>query len=361
MKWRAVWIIARKDIQDAIKNSYILFALVLPIGLSVLFRVVFPSTDELGAVSIAVYDPDGSRLVVQLQGMPDVRLLEVSSAEQVSERVKREAVGGLVLPSGFDAAIEAGERPELTVYTSGRGGKAELATFQRLVERGLWTLDGRELPVQVHFVNLSRLADTKAEAEFHLERYLLVVALVMAISMTGAFVLPTLLVEEKEKHTLDALLVSPVGPAEVVAGKAATGLLYGLVVAGALFVMNQRWIPNWGLTLVVTLLATLFTVMVGLLMGGVLQTTPQVNTWSSVVVLILTMPSWFTVVPTPDFLRSALRLCPSHYMADALSLSLAEGTSLGQLGLHLGVLASSATLLFVAVVWTLRRLAHHSM
>ncbi len=41
MNWRVVLAIARKDIVDAFNNRYILFTLVMPIGISLLFRLAF--------------------------------------------------------------------------------------------------------------------------------------------------------------------------------------------------------------------------------------------------------------------------------------------------------------------------------
>jgi ABC-2 type transport system permease protein len=358
MNWRAIWAIARKDIVDALKNLYILFGLVLPIGMSLLFRLLFSELDELGTLTIAVYDPGGSYFVAELREMPEVRVLEVNSPEQLSDRVEQEAIGGLALPLGFDADVAAGKRPSLTVYVNARRGGGERFAFQTLVERKLWTLGGRELPARATFVNVSRLGGTQDPAEFDFERYLLVVALIMALAMTGALVVPTLLVEEKEKHTLDALLVSPASPADVVASKALTGLVYSLLTTGVLIAMNRGWEGNWPVTVVTILLGALFMVMVGLLMGGLFHTTAQVNTWSSVVMLALTMPSWFTILPVPALLQTALRLNPTHYLVEALNLSLAGEASLMQVGDQLAVLAGSAVLVFIAVVWTLRRLEH---
>ena len=130
MKWRTVWTIAKKDIVDAIRNSYILFGLVLPLGIGLLFRVVFPSEASVNAMTVAVYDADHSRLVEQLRALPEVRLLEVSSVEEVSAHVRNEAVGGLVLPEGFDAAVVAGQKPELGVHLNGRKGGGEKMAFQ---------------------------------------------------------------------------------------------------------------------------------------------------------------------------------------------------------------------------------------
>jgi ABC-type multidrug transport system permease subunit len=92
-----------------------------------------------------------------------------------------------------------------------------------------------------------------------------------------------------------------------------------------------------------------------LLMGSLFHTTAQVNTWSSVVMLALTMPSWFTIMPVPAYLQAVLRLIPTHYMVEALNLSLAGEAPFARVAGQLAVLAGSVVLGFFAVVWALRR------
>ncbi len=190
---------------------------------------------------------------------------------------------------------------------------------------------------------------------FRIDQYLLILLLVMALAMTGAFVVPLLLVEEKEKHTLDALLISPAGPAEVAAGKALTGMVYSLLITGILLTMNNGWEGDWPVTVLVVILGGLFMVAVGLLMGAVFRTTPQVNTWSTVVMLGLMVPSWFGATGLFPGWERYFHLVPTNFMVKVLRLSLAGEASLPQVWGDLALLLASVLLVFAAVVWVLRR------
>ena len=108
-------------------------------------------------------------------------------------------------------------------------------------------------------------------------------------------------------------------------------------------------------TLPQTTAGALFTVAVGLLMGGLFRTTMQVNTWASFVMLGLMAPSWFTALVLPTPVEQILRLIPTHYLTQALGLSLAGKASLARVGGHLAALAGSTIVVLAAVVWTLRR------
>jgi len=355
MNWRIVWAIARKDIVDAIKNGYLLFSLLLPVGISLLFNLTLLQSAGAGTLIVAVYDPGGSRLTAGLREVPEVKLVEVDSEEALVAVVKKEAVGGISVPAGFDAAVEAGEQPELPVYLSHRRGGGATSAFQELLRSQVWGLVGHKLPARIVSTDVEMPLGQGSATGLRLDLYLLVMILVMSLAVAGVLVVPTLLVEEKEKHTLQVLLLSPAGPAEVTAGKAITGMVYSLLSAGVLIALNRGWEGAWLLTVLFTFLGTLFAVAIGLLMGSLSRTTMQVNIWATLVMLLMMMPSWVTVMTLPAPFEAAVRLTPTYYLVDALGLALAGDLSWGQLGLDLAVLVGSTLLLLVLIVWILRR------
>ncbi len=355
MKWRAITAIARKDIVDAVRNMHLLFALLLPVGLSLLFSLAFPGPDQLGTLTVAVYDPGGSRLVAALRTLPQVRLLDIASSEELPAVAAGKAVGGLAVPAGFDAAVAAGQQPELKVYLNSRRGGGERAAFQRLVERQVWALARQEIPAHIVESSVGGPLAIAGQGQQAFDSYFLVMLLVMSLAMTGTYMVPVLLVEEKEKHTLETLLVSPAGEAEVVAGKAIAGLVYSLLIAGVLLVLNRGWMGAWPLTALAVLVGGLFVVAVGLLLGGLFRNMAQVNTWSSIVMLLLLFPSWLTIVQVPAPLEMAFRLIPTHYLAQALGWAAAGGASPGRVWGNLAVLAACAVVTLAVVVWRLRR------
>lgn len=124
MNGRIVLAITQKDVRDAIKNRYLLIGLILPVAMSLLFRLLFSGTTDLGTLSVAVYDPGGSRFISQLLAQPQVKLLMVDSAEQLKEQTTTaaSAVAGILIPANFDQDITSGRQPELTVYLNLKKG-----------------------------------------------------------------------------------------------------------------------------------------------------------------------------------------------------------------------------------------------
>ncbi len=358
MNWRIVWAIAKKDITDAVKNLFILFALLLPIGMSVMLRTMMgingDGNNDL-TLNIAVFDPGGSRLVAGLRTQDQVKLVETSSEKQMLDSIRARVIGGITVPAGFDAAIEAGQQPDLAVYVNGQGGGGGINAFRQLILQQLWSLVGHQPPANIVWKEASLTGIASSQMANNMNTYLLNMMLIVGLCLTGTFVVPTMLVEEKEKHTLDVLLVSPGNLAEVVLGKALTGLFYCLLISTVLLSFNDSWGGNPALTMLAVILGSLFLVVFGLLMGGVFRNSHQVNTWSTLVLLVFLIPGLASIVSLPKSLDFIFHFIPTRNISDALSLSMAGNPYPSQLWTDLAILAGSTMVLFAAVVFALRR------
>lgn len=353
MNSKVVAAIARKDIVDAIRNRYLLIALLTPLLVAILFRVLLPGINSLNNLTIVVHDPGNSLLVAQLRTTPQINLVGVGSADAVASEVeKSKAVGGLVVPTYFDADVAAGKQPELTSYVNNKKNIIEQTTFRKLLERQVLSLVKQPIPARLIWIDLAKPSSQKVGG-LNLNQMLLPLLLLLAFAMTGALVVPLLLVEEKEKRTLDFLLASPASLTEIIMGKALTGVVYSLLIAGALLALNHKLIGNWPLTLLTILLGLLFVVAIGLFMGSLFHNTMQVNTWASLVLLVLLAPS-FPSPGLPAALETAMHFIPTYYFIEALKLSLAE-TASSRIWGHLAVVLVCTVLAFSAATWALHR------
>jgi len=353
MNSRVVAAIARKDIVDAVRNRYLLVALLTPLFVAILFRVLLPGLSSLSNMTIVVHDPAGSQLISELQTSPQIKLIKSGSAEGVANEVESsKAVGGLVLPSTFDADVAAGKRPELKVYVNNKTSDIQQAAFRQFMQQKVLGLV-KPPPAQLVWIEVAKEEGAQPKVVFNLEQMLLPLLLLITFGMSGALVVPLLVVEEKEKHTLDFLLTSPATLSEIVTGKAVTGVVYSLLIAGVLLALNHQRIGNWPLTLLTLFVGLLFVVAIGLLMGSLFQNTMQVNTWASLVLMVLMAPS-FPVPGLSTVLETALRFIPTYYFVEALRLSLA-GTMSGRLWGHLAVVLGCTVIALLGATWGLRR------
>ena len=353
MNLGVVGAIARKDIVDAIRNRYLLVALMTPLFVALLFRLLLPGLSSLSTMTLVVHDPGDSQLIAELRASPQITLTKAGSPEGIAnEVVNSNALAGLVVPATFDADVAARKQPELTVYLNNKENSVKQAAFRQMMDQKVLGLV-KPVPARLNWIDVAKETGAPAQEGFNLNQMLFPLLLLIAFGMSGALVVPLLLVEEKEKHTLDFLLTSPASLGEIVAGKALTGVVYSLLIAGVLLAINHKLIGNWPLTLLTLLAGLLFVVAVGLFMGSLFQNTMQVNTWASLVLMVLLAPSF----PTPGLsaiLETASRLIPTYYFVEALKLSLA-GTVSAQLWKNLAVVLGCTMLALFAATWGLRR------
>ncbi|HKS08023.1 MAG TPA: ABC transporter permease [Pyrinomonadaceae bacterium] len=354
MSWRVVAAIAQKDLIDAIRNRYLLVALLTPLSVALLLRVMVPGIEELKNLTVVVHDPGRSTLVAQLRAIPRMKLVETDSeANTKAEVEKTDANGGLVVPPNFDADVAAGKQPKLTVYLNNNKNAVEQARFRVVMERQVAALVERPPPAELNWINVSEETGSSTAGGINISEMMLPLLVLLTFGMTGALVVPLLLVEEKEKRTMDFLLTSPARLTEVIAGKALTGVVYSVLIGSVLLAVNRQLVGNWPLTSLTILLGLLLIVAIGLLMGSLFRTTMQVNTWASLALLVLITPS-FPFLGSPKVLDVAMRFIPTYYFVEALKMSLA-GTNAPRLWGYLAVILGCIVATFVAVTWAMRR------
>lgn len=354
MNFGVISAITRKDLVDAIRNRYLLTALITPLFVAVLFRVLLPNVESGSILKIVVHDSGNSAMIAELRKVPQISVVDSPSAEATESEVeKRKAIGGLVVPVNFDADVTEGKQPELTIYLNNKKSVFEQAAFRRLVDAQISALVKQPEPARMVWIDVDKEAAQKDRRGLGLEQMLLPLLLLLTLGMTGAMVVPLLLVEEKEKRTLDFLLSSPASLKEIVAGKALTGVVYTMLIAGLLLIVNRKSVGNWPLTSLSIVLGLLFVVAVGVFMGSLLNNTMQVNTWASSVLILLLAPS-FPSLGLTAWLDTAMRVIPTYYLTEALKLSLAGNPSPRIWG-YLAVVLGCTVVAFFAAVWALRR------
>jgi ABC-2 type transport system permease protein len=351
---RIIAAITRKDIVDAIRNRYLLTALITPLFVALLFRVLLPGDSPRNILTIVVHEAGKSALVSELRNAPELHVVEAGSADATAGEVeKRKAIGGLVVPANFDADVAAGGQPQLTIYVNNKKSDFEQAAFRRLLDQRVEALAKRPPPAHLVWIDIDKETSEQDRRGLGLGQMLLPLLLIMTLGMIGAMIVPLLLVEEKEKRTLDFLLASPASLKEIVAGKALTGVAYTFLIAGLLLFLNRQFVGNWPLTVLTILLGLVFVVSIGIFMGSLLNNIMQVNTWASSVLIALLAPS-FPSLGLPAAVDTAMRLIPTYYLSEAMKLSLAGSTSSRIWG-HLAVVLVSSIIAFAAATWALRR------
>jgi ABC-2 type transport system permease protein len=286
-------------------------------------------------------------------------LLVVDSEADVERAMtEQEALAGLVLPADFDARLAAGERPPLKLMLN--GAQERRFNARRLVIDVVISQSRQPLPVDLAetTVNQPRAGGEPAPASvmqgLSIQGWFLVTWSVMGIAMVGTYMVSALLVEEKERKTLDAMMIAPVSYLDLIAGKALVGLVYALLSVGLIFLLNApEQIHSVGALILIGVLSALFATLIGLLLGGMFGNTQSLNTWGGLPMLVFLAPVILAPVPSSS-LWSILQVFPPTHMVEGVARAL-SGEAPDRVWVNVLALAASCVLAGALVWISLRR------
>jgi len=365
---RTVLAIFRKDLVDAVVNLRLLVSIVMPILMSVLFGSLFGGlrggsvpvgiAGEPGPpIVIPVYDAGESQVARLLHASELFDVRPVDSPEEMQRVLAKEHLSaGLILPEGFDAALVEGNRPTVQLMVNAQRGEGSCAALRAWLTRALWDRTGQPFPSVVTVETLA----SKESRPLSQRQENMALWLVMSLVTTGVYVVPTLLIEEKQSRTLNAVLVTPASYEELMLAKVGVGLVYGLLASGLILALNGGFEINAGLVIVAVVLGALMLVQVGLLLGGLFDDMVTLNTWSTLVMLVLMLPGMLYGLFTSGLFRLGLlqwvvRLLPTHYLLEVVYAALSGQIAWERIGTALGVLGGPVIPLFFLAVAALRR------
>jgi ABC-2 type transport system permease protein len=304
-----------KDLKDAIRDARVLVALIVPLGLGVFYNYTFDDssiTTIHGTVAVAATGETRLPDLIRAAGPPNLVLEFVTEPDQAAvERAvgNEDADIGLVIPAGFDQAVQQGTQPALTVIRSPKpsiSGDYVLANLEPVLRQ----MADQTFPVAI---NVTAAPAAKSETLFDkigLRTWSLSLAIILMLAMVSALAIPIVLAEEFEKKTIDALALA-MPYREVILAKALLGLFYMTVMVGLFLGLTRLSVHNWGMFVLGVGLTGLASLGFGLLMAGLLKNPNQLNTWSGVFLLPFIAPAAIVGQPAPETLRTIASLFPS--------------------------------------------------
>jgi ABC-type multidrug transport system permease subunit len=337
-------------------HPYHLISLLVPLFVSLIFLVLFPSVNGGETIEVFIYDQGRSQLPTALEALPELSVVVTSSETAVFAALNEEATVGLVIPAGFDTAVANNQSPELTVYLNSEARSSSVAEAQRLLVETIGAL--RDPQPAAAIIWTERQPGAAYLTPFSLEDFLFTNMALLSMAVVGISLLPQLLHKEQEQGAFQALIATPVTLIDSVVGKLIAATLLTWLVVGIISVVHDGWRGNTAVTAVALLLGSLFVLGTGALMGLSLNIKSRGKAVGSVLVLLLSMPSWFATAPLstlPDAAVIFLRLIPTHYFVMTLNHSLAD-QSWQAAGSSLIILALCTVAVYLLVGW---RLSHH--
>ena len=378
-----------KDLRLRLRDrSLLMYAIVIPLGLTMLFSLLFPDEQDLHLTAAAVTDggevADGFVDGV-LPALVDEGLLTLAEVDDADDARSRVTDGELdvawILPEGFSAAVGAGEAAEIEVLVAaGRTLAGEIAVgvaeaFGTRVEEVTLAVGvdvartGAPTPERVESLAVAAesapdpitVEELVAGEEQRLDAISYTAAGMAAFFVffvVSSGVLARL--EESQLGTWERLLSTPIRPGSIELGKALGSLVVGVgsmavLATGSTLVLGADWGPVAGVALLVV---SLILAAMGILalVGVFAHTAEQAENFQSIVAVVLGVlgGSFFPIPGEGMLVEVATAVSPHGWFLQGIGDLVATGRVSAALPAA-GALLAIAVAVTIPTVWLQRR------
>jgi len=335
----------RKDMVVGPRSPIFMYALALPVAMTLVLQLAFGTLFE-PKPRLGLVDEGSSGISAAAQALDGIELTSLGDVRELKRQVEANDLDvGLVLPAGFDDAVRSGERPPLELYMGGESLASNRLILSVTIMDLVRGVEDRPAPVEVELANLGEGETLPISAR------LVPLVLMYALIMAGIFVPASSLVEENEKGTLVAMLVTPVRVSEVIAAKAAMGVVLAFLMSVVTLLMNDALGAHPATLIVVLLSASVYSALLGMVLGTISKDTTSMFTVAKGSGIFLVGPVIFYLFP--DWPQWIAKIFPSYWMIDPIWRVAIRGQGLGAVWAELVTTA----LICVALVLVIGRLS----
>ncbi|MCU5531597.1 ABC transporter permease [Bacillus anthracis] len=145
----------------------------------------------------------------------------------------------------------------------------------------------------------------------------------MSLIMVGSFVQAALIAEEKEKHTLRVMMLSPTSSLEVLLGKSALTGLITFVICISNFAILGVVKGNMVLIILFLLISIFFFLMLGTAIGLLAKTMASTSVVGMPILFVFFLAPMLGEFIKNKFVTKAIEFLPTKHLADAMPKMLA--------------------------------------
>ncbi|HNS37586.1 MAG TPA: ABC transporter permease [Anaerolineaceae bacterium] len=356
----------RKEFIQVLRDPRTL-VLIFVLPVMMLFLLGYAATNDVRNIALAVFDQDNSassRALLAAFRASDYFRIEavVSSEAELRALMDRNAVrAGVIIPPGYGSELTAGRTGQVAFVIDGSDPTVANTALSAA------TLAGQSISTEILTERLNSRGQNfvlQAPVEIRTQVWYnpgLVSAHYMIPGMIGIILqfLATLLtatsiVRERERGTIEQLIVTPLRPWELVVGKLTPYVLIAFldtleVLFAGVLIFGVPINGSLGLLLALTALFLITTLGIGLLISTIANTQQEAMLTTQFMLLpsIFLSGFFFPLAAMPDFLQWISYAIPLRYF-----LIIARGVVLKGVGLEAMWPEAAALALFGLVVMT---------
>lgn len=255
-----------------------------------------------------------------------------------------EAILALVIPEHFGRDLETLRKPELQVLLDGQNSNTSAVALgylnriflQFMQERLSQTMAGSGpggLGRSIHFVQ--PMTRTWYNPELKSVYYMIPGIISILLTIITMLLTSLAIVKEREIGTLEQLMVAPISPGQIIAGKTLPFALLGMIEMSVAMTFGILWfgIPVSGSLLLLALLAVIFILTalgLGILISTLVNTQQQAlfMSWFFLVTFILLSGFFYPIENMPEWVKVITLVNPLRYFIEILRELFLKGADL---------------------------------
>jgi ABC-2 type transport system permease protein len=347
MSIRRIAVLLSKEVLQGPKNYLFIMAIITPLLVSLVFTLVF-GTLFSEKPRLGIVDEGSSQLVMLSQENEALVTREYVNISEMTEAVEIGSVDiGIVLPEDFDNAVAQGEESALTAYIWGESLSKNRIILGVTIANMVQELTGQESPIILDSITLGD------EVAIPWNARLLPLVVLVSVFLGGMLFTGTAVIQEKEKRTLTALVVTPTSLGEIFASKGLLGVIISLFAGIMILVLNQAFGIQPVLLIILLVLGALMAAGLGLLLGALLKDiTTLFAIWKSAGILIFAPALIYMFAQIPEWVG---RLFPTYYLLQPIFDISQFGAGWSEIALNVFILIGLDIVIFILLAVTLRR------
>jgi ABC-2 type transport system permease protein len=346
MSLKRSWYVFGRELRLSPRSPLVFFAIAMPLIMTFLISSVFGSLFEANP-RLGIVDQGNSGVTaaaLQLEGVDAVVVADVATLQERVESHDLDA--GLVLSASFDADLAAGGQPDLEFYVSGSSlasNRVILAITATDLIRGV---SGEEPPVTV-------VVTPVGDQDYVPIGDRLLPTMVFYAVMVAALFLPAAsLVDEREKRTLDAVLVTPTRMSDVLIGKGAFAVLLAVIMGLATLALNGAFAGQFWTMALILFIGSVMMALVGMALGLWARDVTTMYTAIKAGGILIFLPVIFVLFPgLPQWIP---KLIPTYYFLQPIYDIAIHGDSFADVVPELLVAVAVCIALVPFVAWVAR-------
>jgi len=347
MSLARVLTVLRKDFRQGPRSPIFLWVLILPLLITLVLQVAFGDLFD-AQPRLGIVDQGTSTVTTAVEEIEGIQLTLLDDVGDLKAKVEANDLdAGLVLQPGFDADVRAGARPPLEFYVGGESLASNRIILAVTTIDLVREVEGGAPPVDVE---LGQRGEEGVPLSVRLVPFIVMYALLIA----GVFLPSFSLADEREKRTLEALVVTPVKLSEVVAAKGILGLVLAFPMAVVTLWLNSALTAQPLALIVVLAVAGLMLVEIGLIYGTASKDITGVFTLIKGTGFILLAPTIFYIFTGwPQWIA---KLFPTYWVINPVYEVTINNAGLSSVWVELMIALAVAAVLAVLVAVLTRRL-----